>query len=78
MWSVYEGLQLDFRNGYKKVKLHIYSKLVYSTFIKDDDRMGPGRSLIQRTKHLANKDWEARIRHIYWEANKCVLCRHDG
>jgi ribonuclease HI len=72
LWGVLEGLQYDWRLGFRKVELMIDSKIVVNTLLRHNKSGHYGWSLCKQIRRLLLWEWEVKIHHSYPEANMCV------
>ena len=72
LWGIREVLVRAWANGYHQVCLQIDSLLAYKWLTTNEDYPMEFSNLILDCRWLLNRDWEARIEHIWREANSCV------
>ncbi|CAI0402747.1 unnamed protein product [Linum tenue] len=64
------GLQLVWRNGYRKVLLQMDSTTAINILTSSEHMEQRYFILVQQFQELLNKSWEVKISHIYREGNK--------
>ncbi|KAK0578627.1 hypothetical protein LWI29_013416 [Acer saccharum] len=69
LWGLYEGLQLAWSFGCRKVCVETDSLITVQLMCSGTMSNHPLLSLIQSCKNLVNADWICTINHIYREGN---------
>ena len=72
LWGIREVLIRAWANGYHQVCLQTDSLPAYKRLTTNEDYPMEFSNLILDCRWLLNRDWEARIEHIWREANSCV------
>jgi ribonuclease HI len=72
LWGVLEGLQYDWRLGFREVELMIDSKIVVNTLLRHSQSSHSGWSLCKQIRRFLQWEWEVKIHHSYREANMCA------
>lgn len=69
IWAVWDGLELTWNMGYKRVIVQVDSETVVN-WIKGKKRViSQALNLIEKCKGLLSREWEVELRHIYREQN---------
>ncbi|KAL9441410.1 hypothetical protein AB3S75_019988 [Citrus x aurantiifolia] len=69
LWGLYQGLQLAWNSGIRKIKVEIDSRCVLQLVTKPTLEINHYAPLIRAIKDYLKMDWQVSISHIYREAN---------
>ena len=72
LWGIREALARAWAKGHHRVFLQTDSLLAYKWLKTNEDYLMEFANLILDCRWLLNRDWEARIDHIWREANSRV------
>lgn len=70
LWEALHGLDIAWRQGFRRVHMEIDSELVVRWLRTGDAPRLSLTNLIARCKQLLSGQWEIRVSHVYREANK--------
>ena len=69
LWGIREALAQAWAKGHHRVCLQTDSLLAYKWLKTNEDYLMEFANLILYCRWLLNRDWEARVDHIWREAN---------
>ena len=74
LWGVYEGIQLAWNLGIKKLLIEVDNKYVVQMMEHEVVRINGHSSLILAIHSLLSKEWQVHIKHVHHEENFTVDC----
>ncbi|GAU15206.1 hypothetical protein TSUD_09440 [Trifolium subterraneum] len=72
LWGFYEGLRLANQMGVHQLEVQLDSSIVVDSIQHGKTGSAKAWSIIRRIKQLLAFNWNVRINHTYWEANRCA------
>ena len=69
--AVFQGLNLVWKKGYRKVKLEVDSTLV-KEWLSEDSRVLQQSNLVYVCRQLLEREWTVEINHVYRECNQAT------
>lgn len=70
LWSILKGLELAWERKYRQLVVESDAREAIDLIKRSRETSHPLDSLIRKTRHLVNREWEVVLSHTYREGNK--------